>query len=97
LANKTKVIQFFQSMPTSYCLVELLFYRNMQSQRMVDPNDLNDIMSLSIALPYTDVVVTEKIWHTAILQTKLDRLRPTRVLRTPSQLIPLLPRREREV
>ena len=56
----------------------------------MDPNDLNDIMSLSVALPYCDVVLTETMWRAAIIYAKLDKLRPTRVLTTAGELAPVL-------
>jgi len=90
LRNRRRIIRFFQSMPTSYCLVQLSHYRDMQRKRKIDPNDLNDIMSLSIAIPYSDVVVTETMWQTAIIQTKLNELRPTLILRSVKELGPIL-------
>jgi hypothetical protein len=92
LRDQEKIIRFFQSMPTSYCLVQLAFYRDMQKMRKVQPNDLNDIMSLSIAIPYSDVVLTETMWQTAIFQAKLNELRPTVVLRSAKELTPYLGR-----
>lgn len=62
----------------------------MQKTRKIQPNDLNDIMSLSVAIPYSDVVVTEGMWQTAIIQTKLDKLRPTLVLRSEKELASIL-------
>jgi len=78
LADKDSVLRFLHTVPTSFCNVELSFYRDEQKQRPVQPNDLNDIAMLSIALPYTDAVVTERMWYRAIIQSKLDGLRPTR-------------------
>ncbi len=78
LTDENSIIHFLHTVPTSFCNVELSFYRDEQMQRKVQPNDLNDIMMLSIAIPYTDAVVTERMWYRAITQNKLDRLRPTR-------------------
>jgi hypothetical protein len=90
LKDQERIIRFFQSMPTSYCAVQLTLYRDMQRMRRVQPNDLNDIMSLSIAIPYSDIVVTERMWQRAIIQTKLNELRPTLVLRSAKELAPIL-------
>jgi hypothetical protein len=90
LKDQEKIIRFFKSMPTSYCLVQLAFYREMQKTRKVQPNDLNDIMSLSIAIPYSDIVVTERMWQTAIIQAKLNELRPTFVLKSTKELASIL-------
>jgi hypothetical protein len=83
-------IRFFQLMPTSYCLVQLTLFRDMQKWRKIQPNDLYDIMSLSIAIPYSDIVVTERMWQTAIVQTKLDKLYRTTVLKSVRELGPIL-------
>jgi hypothetical protein len=90
LIDQKGTIRFFQSIPTSYCVVQLTFYRDMQRKRKIQPNDLNDIMSLSIAIPYSDVVVTERMWQTAIIQTKLDKLYHTCVLKSVRELGPIL-------
>jgi len=90
LRDRRKIIQFFLSMPTSYCLVQLTHYRDMQRNRKIQPNDLNDIMSLSIAIPYSDVVVTETMWQSAIIQTKLNKLRPTLILKSAKELASIL-------
>ena len=89
--NEEHIIRFFRSMPTSYCNAELVFRRDMLKERKIAPNDLHDIMSLSIGIPYSDVVVTEKMWHSIIVQAKLDRLRPTRILGSVQQLPSVLP------
>ena len=90
LTDQESAVRFFQSMPTSYCIVQLTFYRDMQRTRKIQPNDLNDIMSLSIAIPYSDVVVAERMWQTAIIQTKLDKLYSTIVLKSAKELAPIL-------
>jgi hypothetical protein len=88
--NQDGIIRFFQSMPTSYCAVQLTLYRDMQRTRPIQPNDQNDIMSLAIAIPYSDVVVTETMWQAAIIQTKLNELRPTLVLKSARELTQIL-------
>jgi hypothetical protein len=88
--DQETIIRFFQSMPTSYCDAQLTLYRDMQMKRKIQPNDLHDIMSLSIAIPYSDVVVTERMWQTAIIQTKIDKLRPTVILKSVDELAPIL-------
>jgi hypothetical protein len=37
------------------------------------PNDLNDIASLAVAIPYCDVVVTERQWSHMARRAELDR------------------------
>ncbi len=88
--DKGTIIRFFRSMPTSYCNVQLTIFRDMQAKRMIQPNDLHDIMSLSIAIPYSDVVITERMWQSAINQTRLDSLYQTIVLRSVKALPTIL-------
>jgi len=64
--------------------------RDMQRSRRIQPNDQNDVMSLSTAIPYSDVVVTETFWHTVVKQTKLDKLYRTCVLKSVKQLASVL-------
>ena len=90
LTDLERLTRFFQKMPTSYCTAQLTLYRDMQRMRRLQPNDLNDIMSLSIAIPYSDIVVTEKMWQRAIIQTKLNELRPTLILKCAKELAPIL-------
>jgi hypothetical protein len=85
-ADQEQIIRFFQSIPTSYCAVQLTLYRDMLRSRKIQPNDQNDIMSLSIAIPYSDIVVTETMWHSIISRTKLDKLYRTTVLKSVKQL-----------
>lgn len=83
--NRQRIEEFFRAIPTMYCHAQLTLYQN-TLLRTIQPNDDNDIMSLSIAMPYSDVVVTEKIWHDGIRQTKLGELFETKVLRSVKEL-----------
>jgi hypothetical protein len=80
LSSKEKIIEFFKSIPTAYSLFELDFYRNSQKQRKIQPNDLNDIMGLAIAVPYAKLVVTEPFWQNGIKSKKLDSINDITVL-----------------
>lgn len=88
-SSREKIVEFFQSIPTCYCNAQLTTYQN-DMQRRIQPNDLHDILSLSIAIPYSNVVVTERMWQSAIIQTKLDKLYGTVVLKSTKQLAPIL-------
>ena len=88
-SSREKIVEFFQSIPTCYCNAQLTTYQY-DMQRTIHPNDLHDIMSLSIAIPYSNVVVTEKMWQNAIIQTKLDKLYGTVVLKSAKHLAPIL-------
>jgi len=60
LGDENQIIRFFRLMPTAYNIVELGYRRDELNRREVDPHDLDDMMGLSIALPYCDVVVHER-------------------------------------
>ena len=90
MTDEDSIIKFFQSIPTAFCAFELDYDRNMQAARKIQANDLNDIMSLSIALPYCDIVITERMWRSRIVDMKLHRLRPTKVLASVKDLRKIL-------
>jgi hypothetical protein len=72
LISVDTVIEFLKSMPTAYSLFTLTFYRDHEVRsRPIQPNDINDIMGLSVAIPYTDIVVTEGMWRDAIIRRRL--------------------------
>ena len=90
LRSREKILTFFKSIPTAYCLFLLTFERDMLEDRPIEPNDLSDIMGLSVAIPYADIVVTEKMWQTMAIQRKLDKLYNTTILNSGLELIPFL-------
>ncbi len=63
---------FFQSAPTFNVELELTTQRNNHHDRTVDPNDMIDVDFLSRAIPYCDVVITEKFWVSLAKRKKLD-------------------------
>ena len=78
--------QFFQTMPTAYCLFTLTYRRDQYLQRAIDKNDINDIWALTMAIPYCDIVVTESMWASIAQQSKLDRIYETLILSSIEQL-----------
>lgn len=59
--------------------VQLAVARDMHWDRTVQPNDLQDIGALCVAIPYCDFVVTEKFWTRIIEQTGTGKLHGTSV------------------
>lgn len=53
---------FFLSIPTMDIWINLHLHRDNDMNRKIDRNDSDDIAFLSIAVPYCDIVVTEKYW-----------------------------------
>jgi hypothetical protein len=64
---------FWTRVATVHVDSELCFYRDRQWTREVQPNDVGDLVHLVGAIPYCDVVVTEKFWCRAAKERKLDK------------------------
>ena len=61
------------------------------THRPIKVNDIADVWALSLAIPYSDIVVTEKMWASiAMKETKLAEKCNTRILKSIDELIPLL-------
>ncbi len=73
-------------MPSMRVSIELktMFHRNPQTRWI--SNTIFDIDAMSVAVPYCDIVVTDKEAHRTIEQTKLSRQMETEVLCRPSEL-----------
>ena len=84
--TKKDYMEFFETMPTAYCLFTLAYRRDQYLQRPIDKNDINDIAALSIAIPYCDIVVTESMWASISKQSKLDKKYNTLILSSVKQL-----------
>ena len=74
------------SMPSMRVSIELktMFHRNPQIRWI--SNTIFDIDAMSIAVPYCDIVVTDKEAHQTLEQTKLTKHMDTEVLCRPSEL-----------
>lgn len=79
-------VEFLQEFPANYVFTTLTFTRDIQKHRNIDENDLHDIMALSVAIPYCDVVVTENFWTHEAKRNNLDSLYDTRVVSDLSKL-----------
>lgn len=80
--NRKQVLELLQKLPSFYTH-SILAYKNGRMQpknRPIHENDFFDIMHLSSAIPYCDVVVTEKKWVDLAKQAKLDELYNTILL-----------------
>lgn len=53
---------FFMQFPTYYTHLDLILGRDFHRRRDIEANDLEDVMALAVAIPYTDVVVTEEFF-----------------------------------
>jgi hypothetical protein len=82
--NSTRAFieNFFQSMPSIYTDWALTFRRDVARSKKgkIDAHDSNDIAALSIAIPYCDIVATDKKWQSVCYQEKLGELFDTKIL-----------------
>ena len=74
------------SIPTALCEFTLLFYRDQQLQRPIKINDFADIWHLTLTIPYSDIVVTERMWVSICKQSKLDQKFNTILLSSITEL-----------
>ncbi len=77
---------FLENFPTALCFFTLLFQRDQQYHRAIQSNDMEDIWHLTLAIPYCDIVVTEKMWTTIAKQSKLDKKCSTTILSSLNEL-----------
>ncbi len=85
--GQERVIKFMSSVPSIDVDCELTIYRDRQWSKPVDPNDTRDIASLALAIPYCDIVLTERFWARAIKETGLDDKYNTKVFTDLSELL----------
>ena len=50
-------------------------------------NDLNDVIALSVAVPYCDVVVTERSWSSMLAAVKVPQRYDTLVTPSPQDVV----------
>jgi hypothetical protein len=68
------------AIPSRWVEREMRRLRHANPQKQWEGNDLNDVMALSVAVPYCDVVVTERQWAHFVRVAKLDRRFKTKVI-----------------
>lgn len=71
-SNKTKTIEFLESIPGFNVSNRLIYDIICNPQRNIDKNDFYDITFLSVAVPYCDIVITENLWADRLHYFKLD-------------------------
>lgn len=65
------LMTFWASVPTAHVEIELMTARDKQWPRRIPRNDAADVDSLSVAIPYSDLVLTEAFWGQLISQAGL--------------------------
>ena len=79
-SSKESATAFLRSIPTAYTFHVLNDACNLNTSRPIEPNDLLDICTLAIAVPYCDVVVTEREWSNILNQKKIGELYNTKII-----------------
>lgn len=87
LLGREGLTTFFSHIPSLDVDCQLTLYRDRQWSKPVEPNDVNDIANLVTALPYCNVVVTERFWARAIEETGLKDKYGTTIYTDISQLM----------
>ncbi len=68
-----EIIKFLESMPSFSTQFLLAFKIISNIQRNFDDNDFHDIIFLATAIPYCDIVITEKMWTGIIKNSNLSK------------------------
>lgn len=85
--GKDEVLEFLESMP-SFTTQFLLSFKIVSNKgRQFDLNDFHDIIFLSTAIPYCDVVITEKMWTGIIINSGLHKRYNTHVSKDLNHLL----------
>lgn len=82
--------RFLTQVPTGLTFITLMMYRDLQFQRAINVNDIADVWGLTLAIPYCDVVVTERRWVSIAKQSKLDKICDTIMLASINDLVDIL-------
>jgi hypothetical protein len=85
-----RLMGFFADVPSLDIETELVIERNEHWDRSIQPNDIMDISFLSSAIPYCDVLVTEKFWTALIVRKGLDKKYKTKVSRNLLDLLAII-------
>jgi hypothetical protein len=78
--GKKHITSFFEQIPIYDVEIGLATERNEHWDKSIDPNDMTDIGFLSVAIPYCDIVITEKFWADLAKRKKLSDKYKTTIL-----------------
>jgi len=77
ISSKEKCLKLMQDIPTSYCSFVLTDRRDRDHGRPISKTDLWDITALSIAIPYCDIVLADRMFGSIAKSGELDKLYKT--------------------
>lgn len=78
--DSAKYLTFFRGIKSRWVAYRMELQVQGQIDRKWKPNDLHDVIGLSVAIPYCDIVVTEKQWRHLARTEHLDREYETNVI-----------------
>ena len=84
--TREEITSFLKDVPSAYVSLVLTHERDKQLHRPIKPNDMNDIASLSVAIPYCDIVVAENMFGSIARNKKLDNLYSTKIISSVKDL-----------
>lgn len=87
LDDRESMRRFTEVMPSTYVAIALKTTRHRDATLRWTANDINDIDALSLAVPYCDVVVTEKFAHHVLAVSRVAERTNTIVLRRLPDLL----------
>jgi hypothetical protein len=87
LESWKQIESIIEAMPSSNTLFRLLRSRQRNRQKRWEPNDLGDLSFLAVAVPYADLIVTERQWAATVRMEHLDQRYRTKVLHRRSDLL----------
>lgn len=90
LVEAQNVTRLIEHMPSRWVEMKLRHLKQANPQKRWEGNDLNDITALAIAVPYCDVVVTEKFWSSILNNAKVPQRYDTLVTPSLQDVVDLL-------
>jgi hypothetical protein len=85
--GKDGLTKLFEDMPTTDIMMNLRSQRNNQYEEKISANDLNDLSFLAVAIPYCDIVITEKQWVDLAKRKGFDQKYNTILLSDLAELV----------
>jgi len=77
--GRRRMLDLVTAMPAGYVDWQLGLQRDKQRTRKIHPNDLADLFHLTVAIPYADLVITERFWANLVSRTDLRQRYQTEV------------------
>ncbi|WP_094604524.1 hypothetical protein SPSIL_052350 [Sporomusa silvacetica DSM 10669] len=84
--DKKSTLAFLEAAPSFCVRMRLIYDICNDANRDIHKNDFKDIAFLATAVPYCDVVITEKLWAHLLKKNKLDVKYNTTVTNSLSDL-----------